>query len=398
MALYERNTVDDFTNKNDGGFYQPFEIVNIIDDNYDGANGKHFTVRAWVLDNGGNRTRLVVSKRNVKYDAKSDCFVLNFRTYKIYFRAIYRNDGGHDYKIVTCAPYVDGASKNKKCDPIILADDIKPESATDDEIANSVKVINKIEKKYDGEVKHEKYNQIKSCLSVDIPVYLAGPAGCGKNYTVEQICKEMGWGFYFSNSVQQEYKLTGFVDANGKFHDTEFYKACTDENECVFFLDEMDASIPDVLILLNAAIANGYFEFPTGKVTLDKVHFVAAGNTVGNGADELYTGRAVIDQATLDRFAIIEFDYSEKVELGITNGNSELVNFVHSLRDQAQSNGIRATFSYRCLSMVTELEKTGELTLSEILTIAVFKGLDADTVATFRRAGDGRYWDAFRAA
>ena len=66
-----------------------------------------------------------------------------------------------------------------------------------------------------GEVRHEKYEQIKTCLECGIPVYLAGPAGSGKNYTVEQIANELGWNFYFSNSVQQEYKLTGFIDAGG---------------------------------------------------------------------------------------------------------------------------------------------------------------------------------------
>lgn len=66
-----------------------------------------------------------------------------------------------------------------------------------------------------GEVFHEQYETIKMCLESNIPVYLAGPAGSGKNHTVEQICSELGWAFYFSNSVQQEYKLTGFVDAGG---------------------------------------------------------------------------------------------------------------------------------------------------------------------------------------
>ncbi|WP_417093798.1 hypothetical protein [Eubacterium sp.] len=97
------------------------------------------------------------------------------------------------------------------------------------------KVVN-VENKNNTEVKHEKYDQIKTCLECNIPIYLAGPAGSGKNFTVEQIAKELGWNFYFSNSVQQEYKLTGFIDAGGKFHDTEFYKACTDENDCIFFL------------------------------------------------------------------------------------------------------------------------------------------------------------------
>lgn len=250
-------------------------------------------------------------------------------------------------------------------------------------------------KKVNDEVRHEQYNNIKTCLEANIPVYLAGPAGSGKNYTVEQICKELNWDFYFSNSVQQEFKLTGFIDAGGKFHETEFFKACTSENESVFFLDEMDASIPEVLVLLNAAIANGYFEFPTGRVNLNKVHFVAAGNTVGSGADEMYTGRLVLDQATLDRFAIIEFDYSINIEMAITKNNSELVNFIHNLRKCTEENGIRATFSYRCMTMVTKLEKAN-MDMKVILKIAVFKGLDKDTINTFSVMGHSKYEQAFR--
>lgn len=230
--------------------------------------------------------------------------------------------------------------------------------------------------------KHEKYDVIKTCLQCNIPIYLAGPAGSGKNYTVEQIANELGWNFYFSNSVQQEYKLTGFIDAGGKFHETEFYKACMDEKDCIFFLDEMDASIPEVLVLLNAAIANGYFEFPNGRVNLKHVHFVAAGNTVGSGADEMYTGRMVLDQATLDRFAIIDFDYDMKVELMLSGDNLQLVEFVRKLREESKIKGIRTTFSYRCIMMVTKLEKA-KMDIENILKIAVFKGLDVDTINTF---------------
>ena len=245
------------------------------------------------------------------------------------------------------------------------------------------------------EVRHDKYDEIKCCLECGIPVYLAGPAGSGKNYTVEQIAKELGWNFYFSNSIQQEYKLTGFIDAGGKFHETEFYKACTDENECIFFLDEMDASIPEVLVLLNAAIANGYFEFPNGRVDFDHVHFVAAGNTVGNGADDMYTGRMVLDQATLDRFAIIEFDYCSKVEMAITHNNTELVEFIHQMRKEAESKGIRATFSYRCMTMITKLEAKG-MNLETAMKISIVKGLDKDTINTFNPFGNTKYHNALR--
>ena len=247
-----------------------------------------------------------------------------------------------------------------------------------------------------GDLHHEKYDTIKACLECNIPVYLAGPAGSGKNHTVEQIAEELGWDFYFSNSVQQEYKLTGFIDAGGNFYETEFYKACTSDNDCIFFLDEMDASIPDVLVLLNAAIANGYFEFPNGRVNLKHVHFVAAGNTVGNGADEEYTGRMVLDQATLDRFAIIEFDYDIRIEMAISKNNGELVQFVRQLRSDAKAKGIRATFSLRCITMVTKLEKSGAMDLTNILKIAVVKGLDKDTINTLNASGDNKYAKALR--
>lgn len=243
-----------------------------------------------------------------------------------------------------------------------------------------VKVVKEPEPEVE-EVKHEKYNLIKSCIENNIPVYLAGPAGSGKNYTLEQISWDLGLEFYFTNSVQQEYKLTGFIDAGGVYHETEFYKAF--KNGGIFFLDEMDASIPEVLVLLNAAIANRYFEFPNGKIKAHKnFRVVAAGNTVGSGADEMYTGRLVLDQATLDRFAIIDFSYDRNIEMHLAKGNAELVDFVETIRTEAEQNGIRATFSYRCISMVTKLERAG-LPLKDILVIAVFKGMAIDTINCF---------------
>lgn len=239
-----------------------------------------------------------------------------------------------------------------------------------------------------AEVFHEKFNSILACVANNIPVYLAGPAGSGKNFTLEQVVKQLGLDFYFTNSVQQEYKLTGFIDAGGAYHDTEFYRAFT--NGGLFFLDEIDASIPEVLVLLNAAIANGYFEFPTGRVEAhENFRVVAAGNTVGNGADDQYTGRMVIDQATLDRFAVIEFGYSKNIEMHIAKGNEELVKFIEELRANAEAQGIRATFSYRCIAMVTKLE--GSLGLKEVLTIAVVKGLDKDTINTLSVKSSSKY-------
>ena len=240
----------------------------------------------------------------------------------------------------------------------------------------------KVEPADDGKIRHAKYNQIKTCIDNDIPVYLVGEAGTGKNFTLQEIATDLGMDFYFTNSVQQEYKLTGFIDAGGVYHETEFYKAFTKGG--LFFLDEIDASIPEVLVLLNAAIANRYFEFPNGRVDAhENFRVVAAGNTVGSGANDLYTGRLVLDSATLDRFVIIEFDYDRNIEMKLAGGNEHLVNFIRGLRRFAKENGVRATFSYRCIITVTKLEKAG-MELKDIMAIAIFKGLDTDTVKTFK--------------
>lgn len=231
------------------------------------------------------------------------------------------------------------------------------------------------------EIRHKEYDTIKSCIKANVPVYLEGPAGSGKNYTIKKIAEELGLDFYFTNSIQQEYKITGFIDAGGTYHETEFYKAFKEGG--LFFLDEMDASIPEVLILLNAAIANGYFEFPNGKIDANEnFRVIAAGNTYGKGANEQYTGRMVIDSATLDRFVMIHFDYDTNVEFSIAKGDEDLVTFVHELRTNNENNGTNYVFSYRCIEYIVKLKNTG-MNLENILKITVFKGMDLDEIRMY---------------
>lgn len=300
----------------------------------------------------------------------------------------YRITFDKDYNFISMEKEYETAGKKVTKTDKGIYDSIKAEAA------NKVykEIVEKPIWKQKGEIFHSKFELIKTCVESDIPIYLAGPAGSGKNHTLEQVAKALDLEFYFTNSVQQEYKLTGFIDAGGKFHETEFYKAF--KNGGIFFLDEMDASIPEVLVLLNAAIANGYFEFPIGKIDAhEDFRVVAAGNTVGSGADEAYTGRMVLDQATLDRFAIIEFGYDLKIELSLAKGNTDLVTFIEDLRKQADEKGIRATFSYRCISMVTKLENAG-MELEEIIRIAVVKGMDKDTINTFNTNSGNKYSEA----
>lgn len=79
---------------------------------------------------------------------------------------------------------------------------------------------------------HEKFETVLKFVSRDIPIYLNGPAGTEKNVICKQVAESLGLPFYFTNAVTQEYKLTGFIDGNGVYHDTEFHKAFTTGGSC----------------------------------------------------------------------------------------------------------------------------------------------------------------------
>lgn len=226
---------------------------------------------------------------------------------------------------------------------------------------------------------HEKFNDVLQVVSMDIPVYLTGKAGTGKNVICQQVAEALGLDFYFTNAVTQEYKLTGFIDANGVYQETQFYKAFTKGG--LFFLDEMDASIPETLIILNAAIANRYFDFPTGKVNAHPdFRAIAAGNTKGTGADNNYTGRYCLDRASLDRFAKIDIDYSARIEKSLAKDNKALIEFCHTFRAIADKSGVECLFSYRALDRITKLEPIFP-NLAEVLSISLLNGLDEDTIS-----------------
>lgn len=240
------------------------------------------------------------------------------------------------------------------------------------------------EKKKEMEgVFHEKFDTVLKLVNASIPVFLTGAAGTGKNVLCKQISEALDLEFYFSNAVTQEHKLTGFIDANGKYHETQFYQAFTKGG--LFMLDEMDGSIPEVLIILNAALANRYFDFPTGRVEAhENFRVIAAGNTYGTGADIEYSGRYQLDAASLDRFALVEIDYSPAIEQAIANGNTELLEFVQGFRQAVKKAGIKHLVTYRSLERLSKLE--GVLGKKEALEISLVKHLQTDDKRIIKQA------------
>lgn len=245
---------------------------------------------------------------------------------------------------------------------------------------------------------HEAFPTVVKLVNMDLPVYLSGEAGTGKNVICKQVAEALNIPFYFTNAVTQEHKLTGFIDAGGHYHETQFYKAFKDGG--LFFLDELDASIPEVLIILNAAIANRYFDFPTGKVTAHKdFRLIAAGNTFGTGADNVYSGRYNLDGASMDRFNVIPIKYSDKIERAITNNDKDLLDFCHAFRGLTKTSNINCIFSYRALDAITKLKEV--LPIKVALKISLIKGMDKDDLILLQKGIKGipesnKYLRAFK--
>lgn len=247
-----------------------------------------------------------------------------------------------------------------------------------------------------GGIQHEKFETILKYLTADVPVFMSGAAGTGKSSIAKNAAKALGLDFYFSGAVNDIYKFTGFIDANGHYSKTQFYDFCV--NGGVFFLDEMDASIPEVLVALNAAIANRYFDFPCGKVELNEnCRFICAGNTYGTGADAEYTGRYQLDAATLDRFAVVDIDYSKDIFNAVTNGNKDLIAFIYDLRKACKAVGVNMILSYRCAQNVTAMESVG-LDTASCIKQCIAKGLSKDTARMIseRLTVNNKYADAWK--
>jgi len=261
------------------------------------------------------------------------------------------------------------------------------------------KELEALKKSENSEVKHEKFDKLLKLLKKKKAIYLYGPAGTGKSKLAEQLAKSLNLNFYPMSTITQEFKFTGYEDGNGLYHDTNFHKAVKDGG--VFFIDEMDSCASDVLVGLNACLANGYFDFPHETI---KCHpdfrVVSAGNTIGRGADSDYVGRQALDLSTLDRFLTIKIDYDKNIDLAVANNDESLVQFAHALRKASNETEITILMSYRAISNIADLIEDFEL--EEIMEWSVLKGLEQDDammlINNMKLEASNKYYKALKKA
>lgn len=224
------------------------------------------------------------------------------------------------------------------------AEEVVRASAAPREIV--VKVEGKEPKTIAGKV-HAQFSRLLKMVGAKVNVWLAGPAGSGKTTAARQVAEALSLPFFFNGAIDTEYKLSGFVDAQGRIVSTAFRRAYTEGG--VYLFDEVDASMPSAVLAFNAALSNGHADFP-GLDTPVGAHpdfrVIAAGNTWGLGATTEYVGRAKMDAAFLDRFVQLAWGYDEVLERGLAT-NTKWCERVQALRVKAKTRGLKIVISPR---------------------------------------------------
>ena len=264
-------------------------------------------------------------------------------------------------------------------------------------VSHEIKIADAAPVKVDGVV-CDAFDDILTMVNNGLSVYMFGPSGTGKSYTARQIaaaCKRVpGETFLPVAKVTYAEQITGYMNAAGVYVPGALYKAM--KNGAMLFIDEIDASDPAAIVAINDALASRAYTFPNLEYVTAAPGFVviAAGNTTGHGADNVYTGRNAIDASTLQRFLPVFVDYDNRIENALTGNNAALVEFVHTCRKAATAAGYDLILSYRTLSSIATLEKT-TMKLESIMTSAILQGMSKDDARrVFASLDDGNKYAA----
>lgn len=226
-------------------------------------------------------------------------------------------------------------------------------------------------------LQHNMTETIIRIASINHPIMMIGPAGCGKTTIGRAVAQALNLPFYITSTISETHELTGFVDGYGVYHRTPFRNAF--EFGGVWVPDELDAWDASVLLAANSALANGYSVFPDNPQPINRhpdFRVIATANTFGHGADRVYVGRNELDAATLDRFATVAIDYDIALERMFAAGNIEWLEYVWLVRKEVNARKIRHVVSSRAIIMGSAALRAG-IARSDVEEFYVFKGMSS---------------------
>lgn len=228
-------------------------------------------------------------------------------------------------------------------------------------------------------VQHKSFEKLlKMCTATmrngqHLNIWIYGPAGTGKSTAAEKVAEALGLKFYTDGKMVDETKVLGYQDASGTYRTTNFRQAY--EFGGVYLTDEIDGSLPDALLALNGALANGHCSFPD-KIVTRHSDFVmlAAANTTGTGGTIEYVGRFQQDAAFTDRWVFIDWPLDEALEDSLV-ANKEWLAAVRHTRAKLKLAGIKGHLITPRASIYGETLLASGLNLETVKDMLLKKGL-----------------------
>lgn len=204
-------------------------------------------------------------------------------------------------------------------------------------------------------------------------VAIVGPAGCGKTHLASQVARALGrdYGEISGGAGVSESEIRGwYLPVTGgafEYQAAEFIKLY-ERGNAVFCFDELDSFDPNVLFVVQTATSNAHMNVHLRR---DKprvargpnVSLLATLNTFGTGADPVYSSRAELDGATIDRWFFITMDYDRDLErdLAQAGGLSESeLRDIWTLREKVQAAGLRRIISTRAIEKAIDSKAIGD--------------------------------------
>lgn len=231
---------------------------------------------------------------------------------------------------------------------------------------------------------HFRLKEIITLANIREDLLLVGPAGSGKTHACHMAADALNLPFYFTSVGQQTTKsdLMGYMSATGTYVSTLLRRAY--EHGGVFLLDEIDAGNSNVIISLNALLANGAGAFPDGMINRHPDFIcIAAANTFGHGGNSAYVGRNQLDASSLDRFSVLDFPYDEVLELAISP-MPDFTRTVQRLRTAAAELKERIIISPRASIKGGKMLQAG-FSESDALNAVLWKGVNSEIISRVSR-------------
>ena len=230
-------------------------------------------------------------------------------------------------------------------------------------------------------LQHNKFETLLRLAALRLNIWVTGPAGAGKTTAAVNVAKALNLPFEGEGSLDADYKLMGHKDAMGQYVETAFFRRYTQGG--VMLLDEVDSYSPSASLALNAALANGWCQFPHGRFDKHPDCIIIAGaNTWGLGATNDYVGRNKMDAAFLDRFVKLPWPVDEDLEMAVATAAGGLVGgawayLVQNARRCAKAKGLKVVISPRATNQGLAL-LLADFTVSEACEMTFLSGLSPE--------------------